>query len=187
MLYRILADRRNFFMMSFSHAFMMDSFKRGKTIANDPSPVLYADDWVAPDVKFVDGYPENKQEKAMCDILYDMGHLFLTEYASEVLKTYLREGELLPVTYDNKNGFIFNPLKILEANTAMSLRDNNGDISSLAFDGEAPVFKTEFDRYSGVYCNSEFKNAIEKAGLKGAVFSADLSATFITDNKEGSH
>lgn len=111
------------------------------------------------------------------------GRLVLTEYATEVLKIFLINGELLEIKYDGNTGFIFNPLKILEENTKLSLRDKNGDISSLVFDDDAPVFKTEFDRYHGVYCNQNFKDAVESAGLKGAVFSVDLSGLFVTDYK----
>lgn len=187
MLYRILASHREFLMMSFSNKYMLESLKTGKAIANDPSPVRYSNGWIAPSVAFVDGLPEYKNEKAMADILYDMGHLFLTSQAADVLKVFLNDGELLPVYYGSEKGYFFNPLKILEANDVLSLRDQYGDVTSLVFDEEAPLFKTEYDGYNGLFCNQEFKDTVEKSGFRGAVFSVNLSNIFTSGVQGDSH
>lgn len=187
MIYRILANPRKYLMLSFGSDYMLKSVLAGKSISNDPSPVAYSEDWEPTEVKFVDGYPENKEEKKQCDILYDMGHLFLSDKAAEILKPYLTDGELLAVTYADNNGYIFNPLKLIGANAKLSTVDKNGDIASLVFDEEAAIFKTEYDGYHGVFCNEEFKGAVESAGLAGAYFEVDLSSIFVTEIQSAAH
>ena len=44
------------------------------------------------------------------------------------------------------------------------------------------IFRTAFDSYHGIFCSEQFKLAVEKASLRGIVFSKDLGNMFPEDD-----
>lgn len=140
-------------------------------IQADPSPIEYASIWKKIHISF---------DKGMIpDIQHHYGHLFLSEKAVQALGVSLKKfGELLEVEYDGKVGAIFNPLKELEADAKLSLRNDYGEPTSIIFNGSNLVFKTEFDEYYGVFCDDKLKLMIESNGLTGIDFDFDLTNIF---------
>ncbi len=156
----------------------------GITLIANGTPHNFLDDWEEIEVVFVDGYPENRKDKYMPDITFITGRLFLTDKTKNLLSDVLSkvEGEYLPVRYNNnQKGFIFNPQCIVEVNTKLSIRDENNEITSIVFNQENLLFKTEFDNYLSLFCNKEFKKIIENNNLKGLCFSSDLSCYQLQD------
>lgn len=181
MLYRILPDHANYLMQTFSEDYMLESITMEKGVVADPRPHVFGSEWKEIEILFADAYPENKKQKVIPDITIEGGRLILTEQAANTLEPFLSDGELLPVNYNDKKWYIFNPLKIIEPNTLLSTRDQFGDVTSLVFDKEEFLFKSEYEGYSGVFCNQEFKDAVIKNGLKGVGFNVDLANIFLDD------
>ncbi len=188
MLYTVKADDTNYMMLTYSNDYKFKSITAvrtgGITLIANGTPHNLLDDWEEIEVVFVDGYPENRKDKHMPDIAFITGRLFLTDKTKNFLSDVLNkvEGEYLPVRYNgNQKGFIFNPQCIVEANTKLSIRDGNNEITSIVFDQENLLFKTEFDNYLGLFCNGEFRKIIEDNNLKGLCFSSDLSCYQLQD------
>lgn len=121
------------------------------------------------------------------DISEDHGRLFLSIKAYELLKKLLdKDGEFLPVIYEDGEGYIFNPLHTAEEvnglDTTLSLKNEWGDIENTAFHEERVkdfvIFKTEFDSYMSAYCQESLKEAVENSDLKGVFFTPDLGNPF---------
>ncbi|MCO7223303.1 imm11 family protein [Pleionea sp. CnH1-48] len=154
----------------------------------NPSPISYADVWQPIDIDFAK--LSGGAKGGMPDITLRNGRLFLNQTAFESLYSVLeKHGELLPVLYQDKTGYLFNPLSLAESvegvDQKLSTRDHYGELQSLAFHEERvkdfAVFRTAFDNYQGVYCSSAFKQLVEEAGLKGIVFNSDLGNLFASD------
>ncbi len=74
------------------------------------------------------------KNKVIPDIYVASGRLFLNKKAYNALCPLITcDGEFLPVKYQNGDGYFFNPLKTVEADSKLSLRDDLGEIIHLDF------------------------------------------------------
>ena len=117
------------------------------------------------------------------EIAEHQGRLFLSQKAYEILRDLLeKDGEFLPVEYENGQGFIFNPLSLAEAvdgiDNKLSVKNEWGEVENIAFHNDKvknlQIFKSNFDAHYNVFCQESVKNAVEKSGLKGVIFTPDL-------------
>lgn len=109
--------------------------------------------------------------------------LVLSANALGALEVLLEEaGELLPVDCSGEQYFIFNCLKLVDADPLQSKQIVDSGVvvgvEQLGFIPDvvegSPVFKTRLDHCAGLYCNQQFKAAVEHAGLIGVRFSSSL-------------
>lgn len=179
MIYRILSNESDFPSLVYDDMEIIEKIGEEYLIQADPSPLRYSDVWQTIKVGFVDANGK-KSQKPIPDIQHHFGHLFLSDRAVSALKPLINGlGELLEIEYGNgKRGAIFNPLKIVKADSRLSTKNNIGDASSIVFSEEHEVFRTSFDDYYGVFCNQDFKGVVEKQGLTGIAFECDLSNVF---------
>lgn len=92
-------------------------------------------------------------------------------------------GELLPVTYKNGTGYIFNPLITAEQLGAtvdkLTSHDQHGNLAHFGFVEaklkDTAIFKTRLDTWTGIFCSDKLKRAYENAGLMGITFHPDVS------------
>lgn len=179
MIYSVLPNSYDFLSLLYDDNDVIEKLGEDHLVQADPSPVRYGEIWKTIKVGFVDAHGKSVH-KPVPDIEHHCGHLFLSEKAASALKPLIADlGEFLDIEYnDGKRGFIFNPLKIVEADKKLSMRNSAGDVSSIAFNEEHPIFRSEFDDYYGVYCNQTFRDSVESNGLTGVNFELDLSNIF---------
>lgn len=155
----------------------------------DRRPKPYANEWKVLDVTFY-GIGSRKSKLLIPDITIEGGRLFLNQTACNSLRKLIEmDGEILPIRYDDKDGFIVNPLKVAEEIQAFdqkhSIRNESGELDALTFHEnkltDTCIFRSKFDTYLGVFCNEEFKDTVESLGLKGINFSEDLANIFPPD------
>jgi len=123
-----------------------------------------------------------KNKKELPDISLNVGKLFLSEKAYNILKDLIENnGEFLPVKYDDKKGFIFNGLTTINHNEELSIHDPMNDRFSVVFDnsevGCNSIFKAEID-FDAYFCQNELKQIVEKNNLTGINFSQDIGNPF---------
>lgn len=93
-------------------------------------------------------------------------------------------GEFLPFSCNDQEYAVFAVHGVIEPELADSKAIEESGIyagvSSLVFKPEAvgthTIFKTEFDKFSQLYCSESFKQTVESKGLIGLSFSPDLSS-----------
>lgn len=179
MLYRLNSNDIDYLHLVFDDEEVIEKLGEDNLIQIESDPVEYASIWKPITIKFEEAMG-GKIAHPIPDLQFHCGHLFMSERAADVLSDLLRHhGELLPVHYDGKQGFIFNPLISVNANEKQSIKTPDGEVKSLFFDAEKLIFKTPFDDHYGVYCNDEFKNLVDENGLVGLVFERDLSYIFL--------
>ncbi|GLS25535.1 hypothetical protein [Marinibactrum halimedae] len=149
----------------------------------DPSPISYSEGWQSMNVTFFD---DGSGADTIPDISMRVGKLFLSLRAYEGLKDALISyGEFLPVTYDDKNGYIFNCLTLAEQHGAInkerSMHDPLNDRFSIVFDEEKlsdiNMFRCEID-LDGFFVSSKIKEIVERKQLTGIIFSEDIGHPF---------
>lgn len=182
MTYRVNSNDSDYLLATFDNDELFDKFEGDYLISVNPAPIKFADVWQELTVEFVDEH-KDKKVRPIPDIQFFCGHLFLSDKATEVLKPLIKDlGELLPVKYgDKQTGYVFNPLKVVEADPSQSTKSEYGDATFITFSEDHALFKTDFDTFYGVFCNQAFKDAVEENGLTGAVFELDLSNIFTRD------
>lgn len=157
------------------------------------APVSYLDSWHPFEVNFASLGASKKAE--IPDIMVRNGRLFLSTKAYDALKTVIKNsGEFLPVTYGEKNGYIFNVLSVAEdvdgIDKKLSTKNEYGEVQSLSFEENKvksfPLFRTKFDGFMGLYCGEEFKKIIEERKLKGIQLSLDLGNAFASSSTANS-
>lgn len=153
------------------------------------NPVPYADNWQVLDINFDDDN-SGLEGDLIPDISVHYGRIYLSMAAYEALKDILsKDGEFLPIRVNGEDAYFFNPLKKAEdvdgLDKKLSIKNEWGDIESTAFHEERvkdfTVFKSDFDSCVSAYCQDEVKNAVERAGLSGVFFTADLGNPFGSD------
>lgn len=86
------------------------------------------------------------------------GALLLSAKSMQQLSGLLEpHGEILPIQVNNEEWFIFNCLDLL-----MGMNQER--------EGEKTVYKQSEHNTFGLFCNNEFKNRVEKHGLRGVTF-----------------
>ncbi len=175
-------------------SYVLDSKETRKKLGRDsmfhfdPSPKSYADHWQPIEISFAKLSGGKKGE--VPDLMVRNGRLFLNEKAYEALRDVLAsDGEFLPVSFNDQTGYLFNILSIADEvnglDQVISTKDEFDELQSLAFHEDKvngfTVFRTAFDNYMDVYCCEAFKDAVERADLKGLLFSTDLGNVFPPD------
>ena len=95
-------------------------------------------------------------------------------------------GEFLPLTIDGESSFVFNCMRLVEAEKSCSEPDIVDGlwlgVKSIGFSSESIegnlIFKSKFDRCSSIYCGDSFKALIESSELDGLMFVEDLVEGF---------
>ena len=123
------------------------------------------------------------KNKKIPDIDVNLGRLFLSDKAYKLLKPLIEsDGDFLPVTYENGSGYFYIPLRVAEIDPTITKRDEWEEIVSLGFDDEQvknwSLFRTEYNGYTGLYCQESIKEAIEGAQLTGLFITNDLANIF---------
>ena len=181
MLYSIYADTKSYLYIGYDGNQMNDLLGDEYRFDIDRTVKPYSQVWKN-QIKVNFGN-EGMKGTIMPDISADQGRLFLSQKAYDVLHDLLKnDGEFLPVEYENGKGFMFNPLSLAESvdglDKKLSVKNEWSDVENVAFDEDSVqgfnIFKTEFDTYYSVYCQESVKDAVEKAGLKGVIFTPDL-------------
>lgn len=189
-IFRIHPDRLHYRLFTISTDEIIDKLGEDYPFHIDPSPKAYASVWKPLFIDFYDS-TETGTVVAMPDLTVDGGRMYLSEKAYKLLKDLLEPcGEFLPVTTQGGAGYVFNVLALADAvdgiDGALSTKNAYGDLQSLAFREDRlkgiTVFRTGFDGYMGVFCGGEFKDRVERSGLKGIVFSLDLANIFPPDS-----
>ena len=147
----------------------------------DERPIPYKVDWKPMEIEFSDAFG-GKNTKGIPDISLNVGKLFLSTKAYELLKSLIEPcGELLPILYGDQKGYIFNGLAMLKPNEKLSIHDPLNDRFSIIFDDNKDandaIFKAKID-FNAYFCQTEFKNIVEKNKLTGISFSQDLGNPF---------
>lgn len=144
-----------------------------------------ADWWPSIGARFVDN--EGYENSPIPDISTGMGATLILSpkakrYLGELLKNY---GELLPVEAEGKIYYVFNCLTFGSEDKSGCQHEYTGDtpiaLTALAFkdDSETLItFKSEFQNCVTVFCNDQFKNAVEEFGLTGVIFDQNLVEQF---------
>lgn len=182
-LYRIYGDDRQYLNFVIPVSEVIQKLGKSHPIHIDRTPIPYKDIWKEPlEIDFM--YGNETAGKLIPDIIDNNGRLFLSEKAYTELNELLNKvGEFLPVYYTDGKGYIFNPLKTAESESAIDKKsithDEHGFLSNFSFIEEKlnniSVFKTELDTYLGLFCTAEFKSKVENADLKGIAFGQDIS------------
>lgn len=177
-------------------SFVFDSKEVRKSLGNESqfhfsrAPQRYLDSWHPFEISFAN--LGSSKKTAVPDIIVRNGRLFFTIAAYDTLHKLIEpQGEFLPVTYEGKDGYLFNVLSLAEdvdgVDKKLSTKNEFGEVQSLSFN-EAKVkdfalFRTGFDGYMGIYCNDKLKAAIEENKFKGITFSNDIGNIFPPDEK----
>ncbi|MES2674436.1 MAG: hypothetical protein V4660_09350 [Pseudomonadota bacterium] len=141
--------------------------------------------WVAPSGEFIEGNPKSKKIPDIA--LWGGMNLIISEKAKQILNDVLKDnGEYYPLVGPCKNYWFYNPIKRLgnevinlEKTKSLYFDDGSWDkLENLVFKSDAEkivpaLFTLEIDRGVRLYCNSDFKEKVEKQGITGIWFSAE--------------
>lgn len=185
MLYSVYNDSKKYAYIGFDWKQIVQEFGESMDTRFDANrtPQPYSAIWKNPILVDFSDNSEGMTGSKVPEIAEHQGRLFLSQKAYDVLHDLLKDdGEFLPVEYENGKGFMFNPLSLAESvdglNKKLSVKNEWGDVENIAFDEDKVqgfnIFKTEFDTYYSVYCQECVKDVVEKAGLKGVIFTPDL-------------
>ena len=181
MIYRIHPNIKDFLMLAFDGDKAREALGEDTDFYMDERPIPYIADWQPMEIGFSDAFG-GKKKKEIPDISLNVGKLFLNEKAFDCLKDLIStNGELLPVKYDNKTGYIFNGLTTVKHNEKLSTHDPMNNSFSVVFDESDimhnSIFKAEID-HGAYFCQNEFKNIVEENSLTGINFSQDIGNPF---------
>ena len=113
--------------------------------------------------------------------------IFLNLKAYKAVKDIMKDdGEFIPVTYAEGDGYVFNPLRLAEdvngLNEKLCIKNQWKDVENITFHEDRvkvySVLKTKFDLCNNIFCREDVKEAIEAAKLQGVTFTPELGATF---------
>lgn len=178
-MFSLLPDSQHYFCVGFDEVEMLTRYPDAEFLSN-LAPVSWRANWLGLTLHFYDART-SKLPKHQPDITVFEKRLFMSPNAKMALEPLLQGvGEYLPVTCKDRvdeTAFIFNPLKTVQVNTALSFRDDY-ETKAIVFDcSTAPlVFKTEFDDFVRIFCTAEFKEVVEAHCLKGLSFQDDLAS-----------
>jgi len=179
LIYRIHPNIKNFLMLHLDGDKAREALGEDTDFYMDERPIPYLPNWKVMEVAFLDAF--GGEDKEIPDISANVGKLFLSEKAFKLLKDQLVDcGETLPVIYENGNGYIFNCLKVVDANEKQSMHDPLNDRFSVVFDenpDEFSLFKSGID-FDANFCNESFKRIVEENNLTGISFSVDIGNPF---------
>lgn len=184
MIYRLRFDRFNYLVFDISAQEI--EYKLGDFfLLQEP---LWKDFWKPLEAKFSDDSDDGNTINLPDITCWFTDRLALNQTAYKALASTLAPyGEILPVTCEGIPYWIFHPTK----KTGMDAVDLNKSerevieeceyigMQALVFKEEKLehllIFQTEFNGFKNIYCTEKFKSLVEKAGLKGLLFSTDLA------------
>ena len=179
MIYRVHPNINNFLMLHLDGDKAREALGEDTDFYLDERPIPYLQYWKIMTVGFMDAFGGG--EKEIPDISANVGKLFLSEKAYKLLDDQLDGyGEMLPVIYESGTGYIFNCLKVIDANEQQSMHDPLSDKFSVVFDenlDELNLFKSGID-FDAHFCNESFKRIVEENNLTGISFSVDIGSPF---------
>ena len=186
MIYRLIANSRNYLTVTFDIEEVIEKFGEDDLMPFDQTPREFRHGWKVVNVDFVDD-GEGAKVKQRPDLDFNSGHVYLAGNAAKALAPLLEKfGELLEVVNQGERAYIFNPLKIVSADQALSAKNPvSGDVTHLSFSEDSEehfIFRTDYDGYHGVFVNDKFKKIVEEQGLTGMHFETDLSNIFERTN-----
>jgi len=140
-------------------------------------------------------YKKSKPVPLLPDVTnWGRNHLVFNQKAYDVIYKHLKPfGEFLPVSCEGNDYYLFN---ILQTTDDDLIDQDNSEKNIMAMDGmdmqmgikklkfkenklkDILIFKTDFDEYVGIFCNSYFKQLIEGANLEGIIFRKNLVDIF---------
>ncbi len=175
MIYRIHPDIGNYGLVCFDGDQARESLGEDTDFHIDESPIAYEDSWNTMVVGFGDAL--GSKVKPVPDLSWNVGKLYLSPKACKVLKPIVSlHGELLPVTHDAGEGYLFNCLKVLSPVRELSVHSPLTGNFSIVFDEDSVsevIFKSEID-FDALFCSEEFRAVVLDNHLTGLSFSEDL-------------
>jgi hypothetical protein len=115
--------------------------------------------------------------------IWHSASLILSDKAMSVLRPLIEVyGEILPVTCEGKPHYIFNCRNQVDADETQSKRVMSEgffmSIESLAFPAseDSRLFKSPFENNQSLFCDDDFKHAVEVNGLGGIYFGEHLAS-----------
>lgn len=183
-LYSIYADSDTFRTIAFDSDQMFEEYGSLRNhFSVNYEPVPFAGRMNSPFQISLSGKNSEFSGDEIPDISEHYGRLYLSIKAYEAIGDLIKgDGEFLPALCDGKEAFIFNTTRVAEdadgLDEKLSVKDAMGNCINVAFHSERVsefmIFKTEFDGFISAYCQSELKDAIDAADLKGVYFTQDL-------------
>lgn len=185
MIYKLRADRSKY--LNFYISALEIELKIGDYFLLDRP--LWADFWQPVDAVFHDDSDEQTAIRPP-DITpwFATTCIALNTRAYELLHNHIQPyGELLPVNCEGITYWLLHTTKKLGLEYVDLNKSQREiieeceyiDAQSLVFKEEKLadqlIFLTEFNGYKNIYCTEKFKSLVEKAGLKGLIFSTDLA------------
>ncbi|WP_444997762.1 hypothetical protein [Aliikangiella sp. IMCC44359] len=192
MIYKLISDGDEFLDFKFDHEQIKQlleksgSCSRESRISVNNSPRRFGDVYSEPlNFEFIPMFKKQK-EKPIPDLSVRDGRLFLSQESYRVLYSLIKnDGELLPVKYQKGDGYFFTPLSVASVDPQVTKKNEWGDIVSLGFEENSvknyAVFRTEYDGFTGLYCQENIKQAIEDNNLTGLYITTDLANIFPED------
>ncbi|TNC83232.1 MAG: hypothetical protein CSH37_15365 [Thalassolituus sp.] len=184
MYYSIHNDRTHFAALGFDWKQIVAVFGDSMDTRFDvnQAPRSYAGSW-NPEITVTFSNAGGLTGSAIPDIAEHQGRLFISAKAYDLLYPLLKnDGEFLPVTCADGNGYMFNPLRLAEElgalNEAHCVKNEWDEVEHIAFHEDkltsVTAFRTEFDDYLSLFCNEKLKQAIEQHQLTGVTFNTNL-------------
>jgi len=186
MIYRLRYDRENFLVFYISPHEI--GAKLGNPFVLRRNPIsAWKENWKPLSVEFADE-SDKKDVTAPPDItVWFTDNLVLNQRAYQALQDTLSPyGEFLPVHCEGIEYWVLHitkcadPGAIDEKNSARHIDESSFiNLERLAFNedklSDVLLFRTEYTGYRNIYCTEKFKTLIEGAGLKGLLFTDDLT------------
>lgn len=180
-LHRIHHDT-NFLLFEIPTREVLSKLGREHPFHIDRSPISYASIWTPLTINFV--AVEKGAKAIMPDLCARNGRMFFNNEAYNLLRSLLaKDGEFLPVVYNDAEGYIFNPLVVAEnigmLDQSLIHDDPHGNLDHFSFlekkIGGTVIFRAKVDDYCGMFCTDKLKSTIEQANLTGIYFQNDLA------------
>lgn len=179
-IYRIKEDNRQYGKLELSNDLLLEAFGRMAFDDIRESDSNINDRWpncsgayyemYSTQSKFIENTPDIYIWNDTCLALSPRAKNSLTKMLSIF-------GEFLPFDHHGTEYFIFSCHSIADATSDSEEIIETGvpvGIKRLNFQSESvgtnPLFKTEFDDLSNLYCNQNFKQTVEKNALSGLIF-----------------
>lgn len=125
------------------------------------------------------GTPFVKQTRKPDISVWIFSYLLLSKKAFDVFKGLLADvGELLPLTVDGEEMYIFNSMSFCQEDLQKCTTDSHGIYNYIEFEEvnakNKPLFKSKLLSGTGIYASEEFRELYLESNLSGLTFSTEL-------------
>ncbi|OZG70381.1 hypothetical protein BTA51_26440 [Hahella sp. CCB-MM4] len=125
---------------------------------------------------------DTAKESLVPDISCWYTHLVFSKTAFDHMKGQLESyGEFLPVSTENGTWYVFNVMAaegVDKINSEAEIADGvQVGVTRIAFENNSTdklIIKTDFDKYSRIFCTDEFRELVNVLNLKGLIFDREL-------------